>query len=590
MSSKIAGNGPTQPYNPTRRRSTPSAQNMSSDAASTQLFPLEPVRAPQNDSIVLNSHVRQWLEMIGDKVAELPAGGMRLHRQSPTSNAYSMQRQFVVTFDAQSGEPRTTHEGSRLPDSASLTSGEAAALINYYDFLGRNFIKVDPQLVGATMMVSDRAAEVLTHLQLQTPLVRPRDVDVHRVGEGREIIVVDEALHEHNRRFVDALLGNARSHSLRMTMMFDLDVENAYGVVNHWLAERSIGIAPNNLRELLGQRVSGETQLDLYLDATGRFIGGAAGRDAAHSPRGTKYTAGMHETAAAVAKHISFLTHEAPDGTRTLVPVSYGGEHDDGNEEVLAREAFLRWYHSPDFERMRRTLVGQEALTNLMFEGMAPAERFARLAAVIKEHPSSPWELSAHIKKVTERIERQRNRVPDLGDELLIMHLEILMRDALGDAAVDAAVHFSPQVASVLDMYPDAFDYEDMPYMAVPEIPIAPATVRATGNAKAAVATTEAFARTLLPPIPDADLYAGLEDYDDALLMQVRMASPARETPPVQTDWPNAAAGVIDGDTKPLQVMPMQAGPSVMLDPSYMSACMNAGAMIMVVIRGPLHR
>ncbi len=590
MSSKIAGNGPTQPYSPTRRESAPSAQDVPSNAASPRLFPLVPVRAPQTDSIVLNSHTRRWLEMIGDRVAELPSAGMRFHRQSPTSGVLSVQRQFVVTFDAQSGEPRTAHEGSRLPDAASLTSGEAAALINYYDLSGRNFIKVDPQLVGATMMVSERAAAVLTHLQLQTPVVRPRDVDVHRVGEGREIIVVDEALHEHNRRFVDALLGNARSRSTRMTMMFDRDVSNAFEAVNQWLVERSVGIAPNNLSELLGKRVSGETQFDLYLDATGRFIGGAAGRDAAHSPRGTMYTAGMHETAAAVAKHISFLTHEAPDGTRTLVPVSYGWEHDDGNQEVLAREAFRRWYHSPDFERMRSTLAGQEELTKLMFDGMAPAERFARLAAVIKEHPASPWELSAHSNNVMERIEQHRDRVPDLGDELLIMHLEILMRDALGDAAVDAAMHVSPQVASILDMYPDAFDYEDMSFMEVPEIPRAPATEATTSTAQAAVTATEAFARTAPRPLAEADLYAGLEDYDDALLMQMRMASPAQEVTPVQTDWPNAAAGVINGVTQPLQAMPMQAGPSVMLDPSYMSACMNTGAMIMVVIRSPLQR
>ncbi len=424
MSNKISRNDPHVPH--TRR--APDARGNQSAGSRHDM-----VSAQKGTEVVGASSetVRRWLELIGAKVAELPDHGpVPLHRNSPTAPLTTSQY-FVVTFDAATGEPSSIAEKMHLPSPDRLAQGEAAAVVSFFDVGGLTFVDVEGDLSVRAAALSSQALSVLQYVAGRAPIMPQLGAVVQAGGSGMQVISGSDRVAAHNARYMKAFIKAA--DALHASIMIEMPYQDIMAI-NEWLASRFDVRAYKNLFTLLAARVWGEQLCDIFVDEKGQFVAGEMHTDWGHSPRGTGYTHGDRRQAVAAARNVAFCTQDVADGRERSIPLSYEWQGPEG----LARHAFDRWFNDPSYVVARQSVVTQEMLSTLMFNGADPRKYRDVLIKHLDHHVIRSSELQRAYDEVRRRMKRASEQKPSRADEVFIMQLEMLLRSEVSDTSVDA--------------------------------------------------------------------------------------------------------------------------------------------------------
>jgi hypothetical protein len=393
---------------------------------------------------------RAWLEMIGEDIVSI-TDTRGFHRNSPFAPVMPNERKLIVTFDAGTGLPLSVQSGYDLPDPDRLASGEAAILVEYYEVGGRSHIAL-----GREVVVSDRAADQealrsIVGIAQFAPILPSANNDVLDLGDGTQLITPDGDVDELNAKFVHTVL-NPKKYEPMTVMGLAFAFPKAWKTIAEYWSARTDKASTDDIYTFLSWRSLGHSQYDFYIDESGRFVGATMHQNWENSPRGTTYHVGSTTADKTGAIDVSFRTVKAEDGKTLKVPVSYEWR----GKKALAFDAFQRWYNSIEFVRARNKIAIKDNLSEIMFPGMAPMDRAAKLIDYLEKHPKemeivdsefytvSGMDMNSHRQsygayKLSSSIKtaHPKGKRSIKATEFEIAFLELLMRRAMGEEKVD---------------------------------------------------------------------------------------------------------------------------------------------------------
>ncbi|MFH1829576.1 MAG: hypothetical protein ABH871_02200 [Pseudomonadota bacterium] len=377
---------------------------------------------------------RRWLEEIGRKLIQI-SPDQRPQRNSPLAPFYP-ENNFVVIFDAKTGELVSIQKNAILPKAHELTPGQAAIGVKSVEFGNRAIIKMGAELITPDGIVSDQAMEILKAINGRIPIIPGRNVEVVQdLGDGVQLVTSNDAqVDQQNTQLMTSALSK---NMAAMTMMGTggVDLLKALEIAD-WVSQKEN--LPNELvYELLTQQSSGWKECDIGIDGHGQFVGASVHRNLENSPRGTTYEIGTREAAVAMARNLKFMPY-IKDGQRHEVPMDFQWE---GQKDGPAHDAFMRWYNSPKFVEARKLVITQDQLSARMFKGMDTRKRVGAVLDFISQSQQLIYKIKANYEKGSdsyqrfiEKLEGYRNQQTPLNEaqELDVAYFEMIVNKALG--------------------------------------------------------------------------------------------------------------------------------------------------------------
>ncbi len=376
----------------------------------------------------------QWLEGIGSELIHV-SPDQRPQRNSPFAPFYP-ENDFVVIFDAQTGEPISIRKNVALPEPHTLKPGQAAIEVKSIEFANRAVLKLGGELVTPDGLVSDQALQIIQSISGRIPIIPGPDVRVQDLGDGVQLVTSNDAkVDKHNRK----LMTSAMSQNLAaMTMMGTGSVDYLKVMkIAEWISQKHHDLPFNLVNELLMQQSDGWKECDIKIDEHGQFVGAVAHRNLENSPRGSTYGVGTEEGAIAIVRNLKLMPY-IKDGKRYEVPTDYQWE---GDKNGFAYDAFMRWYNSPEFVEGRKLVITQEQLSARMFKGIDPRKRVGAVLDLISQSQALVHRVKANYEGISdsyhrfiERLEGYRHQETPLtrDQEIEVAYFEMIVNMALG--------------------------------------------------------------------------------------------------------------------------------------------------------------
>ena len=387
--------------------------------------------------------VGRWLAKIGEEFARL--GDEEKIRFYRNNGHMSPNADMIVVFNAASGEPISISRGFSVPEPSALDPGTAAVHISTYDMNGTPAIRVYPELAMSDAAPSNAALAVVAAIHGRIPTPPQASADVMEMADGSRLASVDASIHEANAKFMQKLR-RAEAPSA-MTVNWDISIDHkSADALAEWIAERRGGLDARVLSDLILRRFRGMKQYDVTIEPNGKFVGASVHMNSENSPRGTSYEVGFQAEGASFARNIFYQAYEYSGKKEREVPAGFKWIGERG----LAHAAFMQWYNQPEFVEARKHLITQEDLTQILFGGDDPKRRASAMVdylvknadarAAIADlystvHTLEDRQIAPMLNRIDGAVNRKTAMRPET--EAQVAFIEMLMRETLGDKAVD---------------------------------------------------------------------------------------------------------------------------------------------------------